>query len=90
MIQFDNLDSAGPVQRAGQRRAGRQVAGHHRPLLRRPDASPNRLRALEPSSTAPVAGDAFGHSAETMGFLAQALAFEQVKEYRFMLSPQDG
>src|SRR5262249_59440008 len=43
-------------------------------------------RALEPNAAAPRAGM---FVAQTMGFLAQALAFEQIKEYRFMLSLQD-
>ncbi len=42
--------------------------------------------ALVPNSPAPRAGV---FVASAMGFLAQELAFEQIKEYRFMLSLQD-
>jgi hypothetical protein len=43
-------------------------------------------RALAPAAAAPHAGV---FAASTAGFLAQALAFEQIKEHRFMLSMQD-
>jgi hypothetical protein len=43
-------------------------------------------RALEPLALAPRAGF---FVSQTMGFQAQALAFEQIKEYRFMLTMQD-
>ena len=43
-------------------------------------------RALEPLAAAPRAGT---FVSTTVGFLAQVLAFEQIKEYRFMLSLQD-
>jgi hypothetical protein len=43
-------------------------------------------RALEPLAAAPRAGF---FVSQTTGFLAQALAFEQIKEYRFMLTMQD-
>ncbi|MBV8315519.1 MAG: hypothetical protein JOZ53_11330 [Planctomycetaceae bacterium] len=45
-----------------------------------------RARALAPSHAAPRAGV---FVAQTMGFLAQELAYEQLKEFRFMLSFQD-
>jgi hypothetical protein len=43
-------------------------------------------RALAPAAAAPHAGV---FAASTAAFLAQALAFEQIKEYRFMRSLQD-
>ena len=45
-----------------------------------------KARALAPEHPAPRAGT---FAASTTGFLGQALAFEQVKEYRAMLSLQD-
>lgn len=45
-----------------------------------------RARALAPTAAAPRAGM---FVAETEGFLAQELAFEQVKEYRGLLTMQD-
>src|SRR5690242_20558383 len=45
-----------------------------------------RARALVPDDPAPRAGT---FVAETTGFLSQELAFEQLKEFRFMLSMQD-
>src|SRR5262249_50137810 len=45
-----------------------------------------KARALAPTHTAGYAGV---FTAQTTGFLAQALAYEQIKEFRFMLSFQD-
>ena len=45
-----------------------------------------QARALVPNDPTPLAGM---FVAQTMGFLAQELAFEQLKEYRFMLTMQD-
>jgi len=45
-----------------------------------------QARSLVPNDPAPVAGM---FVSQTMGFLAQELAFEQLKEYRFMLTMQD-
>ncbi len=45
-----------------------------------------KARAIEPQNPTPRAGI---FTASTEGFLAQALAFEEIKEYRFMLTLQD-
>jgi hypothetical protein len=45
-----------------------------------------KARALRPNDPAPRAGM---FAAQTTGFLGQALAYEQLKEYRYMLSLQD-
>ena len=45
-----------------------------------------QARALDPPAAAPRAGM---FVAGTMGFLAQEMAFEELKEYRFMLMMQD-
>jgi tetratricopeptide (TPR) repeat protein len=45
-----------------------------------------KARAIDPLSSAPRAGV---FTASTIGFLSQSLAYEELKEYRFMLTMQD-
>ncbi len=45
-----------------------------------------QARAMQPTATAPTAGV---FVAQTVGFLAQSLSFEELKEYRYMLTMQD-
>ncbi|MDR3637414.1 MAG: hypothetical protein P4L84_26655, partial [Isosphaeraceae bacterium] len=84
MVQFDSLMALGQYNALYNGGLGDIVAstapfGDARLLAQ-------KARALAPQSTAPRAGM---FVAQTTGFLAQALAFEQIKEYRFMLSLQD-
>ncbi|MDR3636935.1 MAG: hypothetical protein P4L84_24225 [Isosphaeraceae bacterium] len=84
MAQFDSLIAQGQYNALYNGGVGDIVAstapfGDARLLAQ-------KARALAPQSPAPRAGMFL---AQTTGFLAQALAFEQIKEYRFMLSLQD-
>jgi hypothetical protein len=84
MIQFDSLMAQGQYNVLANGGLG-DIAATTQPFY---DARllAQSARALEPSAAAPVAGIFVSQS---MGFLAQALAFEAIKEYRFMLSLQD-
>ena len=84
MIQFDSLMAQGQYNVLANGGLG-DIAATTAPFS---DARllAQAARALEPSNPAPHAGL---FVAQTMGFLAQSLAFEQIKEYRFMLSLQD-
>ena len=84
MIQFDSLMAQGQYNVLANGGLG-DIAATTAPFS---DARllAQAARALEPSNPAPRAGM---FVAQTMGFLAQSLAFEQIKEYRFMLSLQD-
>jgi hypothetical protein len=84
MIQFDSLMAQGQrnvLARGGLGDVAAATAPH---------ADAWRLaqtaRAMAPGHTAPRAGV---FAAQTVGLLAQAQAFEQAKEQRFMLSMQD-
>ena len=84
MIQFDSLMAQGQYNVLANGGLG-DIAATTAPFS---DARllAQSARALEPSSPAPRAGM---FAAETTGFLSQSLAFEQIKEYRYMLSLQD-
>ncbi len=84
MIQFDSLMAQGQYNVLANGGLG-DIAATTAPFS---DARllAQSARALEPLAAAPRAGL---FVAQTMGFLAQALAFEQIKEYRFMLTMQD-
>ena len=84
MIQFDSLMAQGQYNVLANGGLG-DIAATTAPFS---DARllAQAARALEPNNPAPRAGM---FVAQTMGFLAQSLAFEQIKEYRFMLSLQD-
>jgi hypothetical protein len=84
MIQFDSLMAQGQYNVLANGGLG-DIAATTQPFY---DARllAQSARALAPNHPAPRAGM---FVAESMGFLAQALAFEQIKEYRFMLSLQD-
>jgi hypothetical protein len=84
MIQFDSLMAQGQYNVLANGGLG-DIAATTQPFY---DARllAQSARALAPGAAAPRAGMAL---AESVGFLAQALAFEQIKEYRFMLSLQD-
>jgi hypothetical protein len=84
MIQFDSLMAQGQYNVLANGGLG-DIAATTAPFA---DARglAQAARALEPANPAPYAGM---FVAQTMGFLAQSLAFEQIKEYRFMLSLQD-
>jgi hypothetical protein len=84
MIQFDSLMAQGQYNVLANGGLG-DIAATTQPFY---DARllAQQARALDPNAAAPRAGM---FVAESMGFLAQALAFEQIKEYRFMLSLQD-
>jgi hypothetical protein len=84
MIQFDGLMAQGQYNVLANGGLG-DIAATTAPFA---DARQLAMaaRALEPLAAAPRAGV---FVAQTMGFLAQELAFEQIKEYRFMLTLQD-
>ena len=84
MIQFDVLMAQGQYNVLANGGLG-DIAATTAPFA---DARQLAMaaRALEPLAAAPRAGV---FVSETMGFLAQELAFEQIKEYRFMLTLQD-
>jgi tetratricopeptide (TPR) repeat protein len=84
MLQFDSLMAQGQYNALANGGIG-DIAASTAPFY---DARllAQAARALEPMAAAPRAGM---FVSSTMGFLAQAMAFEQIKEYRFMLSLQD-
>jgi hypothetical protein len=84
MVQFDSLIAQGQYNVRANGGLG-DIRAVTAPF---DDARNNSLaaRALEPLALAPVAGY---FVAQTTGFLAQSLAFQQIKEYRFMLTTQD-
>ncbi|HMB06498.1 MAG TPA: hypothetical protein VKP69_22530 [Isosphaeraceae bacterium] len=84
MIQFDGLMAQGQYNVLANGGLG-DIAATTAPFA---DARQLAMaaRALEPLAAAPRAGV---FVSQTMGFLAQELAFEEIKEYRFMLTLQD-
>jgi len=84
MIQFDSLMSQGQYNVLANGGIG-EIMATTAPF-RDAYLLAQSARALDPLAAAPRAGM---FVSQTMGFLAQELAFEQIKEYRFMLSMQD-
>jgi tetratricopeptide (TPR) repeat protein len=84
MVQFDALMAAGQYNVLYNGGTG-DIAAATAPFY---DARilAQQARALDPGSTAPRAGV---EVSQYEGFLAQSLAFEELKEYRFMLTLQD-
>jgi hypothetical protein len=84
MVEFDALMAAGQYNVLYNGGTG-DIAAATAPFY---DARilAQQARALSPSATAPRAGVMV---AQFEGFLAQSLAFEELKEYRFMMTLQD-
>ena len=84
MIQFDSLMAQGQYNVLANGGLG-DVTATTAPFFNARNLA-MAARALDPAHPAPRAGM---FVSQTMGFLAQELAYEEIKEYRYMLTMQD-